>query len=226
MSGRLRSVALRGCDAEVDRILTANVGTLLAHRDPNGRFYTWFVTPGFRNDIDSVVNVNVVRYLGQRRETLPAIEFVLGLLTSGREQDSYWYYLDDLALYHAIARAGATVPRFKQCQDLLRDRIWARMRGQHDVAESDLMTALAASTMCRVSEPAALEADAGRSIDILLERQAPDGGWACEAFYAGPPPPGPRSVWFGSRELTTALAIEALALFAGTSQRLRGRRAL
>ncbi|OFW11955.1 MAG: hypothetical protein A3H96_21640 [Acidobacteria bacterium RIFCSPLOWO2_02_FULL_67_36] len=205
------SVALRGSGTETAGVLAANRETLLRHRDPAGRFYTWFGVAPPRNDVDSVVNANVARYLGDGPATQGAIDFVIDLLEHGREENSHRYYVDDLALYHAVARAGATVGRFEQASRLLASRILARLE-RGDVAGSDLLTALALSALLRV-DGVSSEQPRRALVERLLERQGADGGWACEAFYAGPPPPGPLTVWFGSRELTTALGVEALGLF-------------
>ena len=45
----------------------------------------------------------------------------------------------------------------------------------------------------------------------LVARQQEDGGWRRLAYYQGPAPPTPTAYYFGSRELTTALCLEALA---------------
>jgi hypothetical protein len=53
-----------------------------------------------------------------------------------------------------------------------------------------------------------------RQVELIVDSQCRDGSWPRLAFYSGPRPPLPRSVWFGSEELTTALCLEAVARYA------------
>ncbi len=62
-----------------------------------------------------------------------------------------------------------------------------------------------------------LEVDDGRAarslVGHLLAQQGEEGGFSRAAYFMGPFAPAPRSVWFGSEELTTALALEALVRY-------------
>ena len=54
------------------------------------------------------------------------------------------------------------------------------------------------------------------AVAYLVGCQHENGSWQRQRFYAGPPPPTPHTVWFGSEALTTAFCLEALARVADT----------
>jgi hypothetical protein len=101
------------------------------------------------------------------------------------------------------------VDALRGCRDRLLARVSERCaavrRPQHALG-----TALAALTLLNCEAEVDL---LDRQIDLMLDGQGEDGSWPRVAFYSGPRPPQPRSVWFGSEELTTALCLEALARY-------------
>ncbi len=149
-----------------------------------------------RDDVDPVVNANVVLYLGEREETRPAINFVVGSVLADATPFSIYYH-DPLALYHAAARAyrhGATALGVLRRPIL--ERI-ARTASSVD-ALTPLQAALAASAVLAFDPDEPL---GGELLRIVRSTQREDGGWDACAYYA---------VW-GSEELTTAFCLEALA---------------
>lgn len=187
----------------------ANRPLILGNRDPEGRFKTWLRSPERPNDVDSVVNANVVGYLGESSETEAAIAWLLELVAEGRVEGSSWYYpLTAPSLAYCMARAvRAGVSRWRAGGPGLLASLMARRQADGSFG-SVLETALTitAAVGFGLEEREVLE-PAARS---LLQAQAPDGSWPRLAFYSGPEPPGPHSVYFGSEALTTVLCLEAL----------------
>jgi hypothetical protein len=183
-----------------------NVTTILGNRHPSGLFKTWLRDPERNNDVDGVVNANVLLCLGERPETTAARDIVSAAINADREAQSTCYYLDPLALYHAVARAYAHGIRgFESCKQSVLTKIDAS-----PVALSALSAALRVSTrLCFGADSRSTD----RDVAYLLACQSAEGGFAREAFYSGPEPPAARSVWWGSEELTTALSLEALARY-------------
>lgn len=186
-----------------------NRAAVAANRDGQGRFLTW-LTEG-ENDVDAVVNANVVLYLGDSPETEAACDYLARQLGSAPPELGSWYYPDALALDHAVSRAawhGVSRLRARR-PDLLR-RV-AQRCGEAGSRRGPLDAALAAVTLlnCEAQGPLL-----DGQIDFILASQGADGSWPRAAFYSGPRPPLPRSVWFGSEELTTALCLEAVARYA------------
>ncbi|MBM3501405.1 MAG: hypothetical protein FJX74_22350 [Armatimonadetes bacterium] len=183
---------------------------VLRNRDSRGRFLTWFRPPGEMNDVDAVVNANACLLLGDDPGTAAAVAWLIDIVRQRREASSYWYYLDDLALYYAVTRAWreAKVAALWACRSAIVSRTLLR-RGPDGSFGDELATGLA---LCILQGWGGMDRQAlSVSAGCLLRSQRSDGSWPARAYYAGPTAPSPRSVWWGSPEITTAICIEALA---------------
>ncbi len=175
-----------------------NRALLLANRNAAGLFYTWLKGYGEKNDIDSVVNANVVLYLGDCEETVAACEHLTRAVRRAGEGPSYWYYLNDLALHYAVSRAiFHGVARLAPLRSAILDAVLRRQDGDGAFGD-ELSTALAVCTLLNLGSGNLPAADLG--IDHLIAMQHEDGSWRRIAYYCGPEPPSPRSRWFGSEE--------------------------
>jgi len=189
--------------------LGTNVEAILSARNETGLFCTWLRGPDLPNDVDAVVNANVVLYLGERPETEAACAHLRDCVLSGREAQSYRYYVDDAALHYAISRAWwHGVRSLAALRDPLVEKALGRQRADGSFGDA-LCTAWTVSTLMNMGADCS---DAiGRALSSLLARQSPDGGWPAIAAFAGPEPPAPATIRWGSQELTTAACVEALA---------------
>lgn len=194
-----------------------NITLLLHNRNESGLFYTWLnSSPDLeeQNDIDSVVNGNVILYLGEREETKKTIDFLNRIVLEDHEEDTYWYYLNNLALYYMMSRAYFNgVKSLHPSADSIIRKVTS-MQSQNGSFGDELNTALAISTLLNhnFSDLTILT----KGAEFLLDSQTKTGMWKKRAFYAGPQHPSPHSVWFGAEALTTALCLEALLRFEGT----------
>ncbi len=183
-----------------------NVALILRNRHSSGLFKTWLRDDSADNDVDGVVNANVLLYLGERAETLPARDIIIAAINQDREAKASIYYPNASALYHAVARAYVNgVAGFSLCKDAILRKLDCSCLNNDPIA-------LATSIFIRISF-GAIAGPVAVDVARLLALQHADGGFAKAAFYTGPEPPAPRSVWWGSRELSTTLCIEALATF-------------
>src|SRR5215218_2922430 len=66
-----------------------NIEYFTNNRDEAGLFYTWLGGAAASNNVDSVVNANVVFYLGDRDETENACQFLIDTVQSNHEENSY-----------------------------------------------------------------------------------------------------------------------------------------
>lgn len=191
--------ALRHCSEEVQ--LGLNLRVLLANRDAEGRFRT-FLTAG-PNNVDAAVNANVLLYLGERQETRAAVAWLCGLVERGEEAGASLYWVDALPFYYLLARAfHHGVAGLGACRAPAIRRIAARRRDDGSFGD-ELATALAVAGLLQLAAP---HDGLAAAVGALLARQREDGSWPRAAFYidfAGG--------FYGSEELTTAFALEALA---------------
>ena len=202
--------------AAAGRRFPNNRASLVANRARSGLFKTWIVRwwphprktyRFFRDstaevgDIDSVINANVVSYLGLCKETRPAIAHMLAVLRTNSEMMSTKWYESRFTVWYFFSHA------LREIVPEASEMILPRIEGTKPLNALDL--ALAASTMLLWN----------RTPDVqpLLDAQLSSGAWPRAGFYhAGlkrisrnefqPTPP-----WWGSEALTTLLAIEALS---------------
>ena len=211
--------SLSVCSQAVPRhpwvLFAMNVDCLRAAQDDRGRFRTWLGPPGAAGvvDVDGVVNANVVGYLAfQGRDGLGAraAAWLAGLVRDGSAEGASHYYPDALDLWDALARARQRgVPELRGLGAALAGRIRAR-RGADGGYGDTLRTARALSALHVLG--AAPEGEELRAtLERILGRQRPDGGWPEHLFWQGPLPPRPPSVGFASEMLDTASCVEALA---------------
>ena len=194
------SVVLRRISPFVVR--DRNVETFIENRDEAGRFYTWVGDSALENDVDSVVNANVVLYLGDRDETKSACRYLIDTIRSGCESDSHRYYLDDTTLYYAVSRAYAHgTSSLSGARDAIIERVL--LLGKDDGSFGDEL-----ATACAVCSLANFGYDGLTRLKDALRylegRQRADGSWRRVAMFQQP------GMYYGSEELTTALCLEAL----------------
>jgi hypothetical protein len=188
-----------------------NRAAVAANRDAEGRFLTWLGPNEEENDVDGVVNANVVLYLGACPESAAACDYLARLVAAPLFEPGSWYYPDPLALCHAVSRAAwHGVTALRACRGHLLQAVVERCLDGGGGPEP-LAAALAATTLLNCEAGGALLES---QIEVILASQEADGSWPRAAFYSGPRPPLPRSAWFGSEELTTALCLEAVARYA------------
>ncbi len=157
-------------------------------------------------EVDATVIANVVAYLGDTDSTAKAIDYLVDLIRSNREEGTSFYYVDVVSLYYMIARAcDCGVARFRDLGRPITERIEERL-ADSEADQSSLTLAMAACAMLTFSPDSPMLAEV---IDRLVALQSNDGAWERSAFYSGPPV-SPR---WGSEELTTGFAVEALGRF-------------
>jgi hypothetical protein len=195
------SLALRDSHDEIR--LGLNLRPILANRDEDGRFRTFLASPA-ANNVDAVVNANVVAYLGEREETRAACDYLCRVVVQGEEGRASLYGVDDLSFDYVLSRAYFLgVRSLEPCRAPMVRRILARQRDDGSFGDA-LATALACASLLNFEEA---PADVlGRALAALLAQQSEDGSWPRSTFYIDF-----NGGFYGSEELTTAIALEALA---------------
>lgn len=175
-------------------------------RSPATAFLFWRRTEADPQDIDGVVNANVLRYLGDGPWTPPVVGFLAHIVRRGQEAGCDKWYRSALAFHHALSRcARRGVSGLEPLREPALARVLAARAGDDGaIGTSALETALGAIAL-RNWGGAEDELAAARA--HLAATQAPDGSWETAPMYYG----GPLELrWWGSRELTTSLCLDAL----------------
>jgi hypothetical protein len=183
-----------------------NVRYFVENRNEAGLFYTWVGNAASTNSVDSVVNANVVLYLGDREETRSACRYLVDTIKSGHESESHQYYLDNVALYYAVSRAYARgASSLGEAREAVIEKI---LRSSKDDGSfgNELTTACAVCSLANFEYDGVTRLRDGAT--YLEGQQGADGSWRRApmwmAVFRG------SRLYFGSEELTTALCLEAL----------------
>lgn len=210
------------CSLAVGRHFLLALGRTLPkvfrERDGEGRFKTW-MAKGDRtsdwDDIDSVVNANVVVWLGDQTQTEGAQRWLRTLIDERREAGSSWYYPDTMDLYAALSRLGSDPAGvngvLRGLSAALADRILSRRVPSGHFGDAQ-RTAQALAALDRLQAWPS-DSEAARAADYLLRSQCADGSWPSGLVWQGPPPPNPPSAGFTSEALVTAYCMESLTRF-------------
>lgn len=196
-----------------DLAADSNVRVLLDEVDERGLFHTWLgqIPAGLcQNDVDSVVNANALLYLGDRRPETQVVSVYLNeIVAKDREEGSYMYYFDAMALYYMISRAYLNgCASLEACRDAVVGKVRARQQ-EHSGALDELTAALSVATLLNFACPD--RTVLGQLTDFLVHRQREDGAWPAIPLYGSPV--DPRDGFFGSEELTTGFCVEALCRY-------------
>ena len=188
-----------------------NVELLLRHRNDDGLFLTWFEGRTPDNDVDSVVNANVVAYLGDNTNTRPAQEWLTSLVEDGGHlSETMVYYKEDVDLYGALVRASEYgKPAFAGLRPKLAELI-GNVRTEEGAYGDPLRTAQALDALAALDAlPSSPHLE--QTLDFILSRQETGGQWSGSPASYGPRPPHPiRTLAFCSPAYDTALCVGAL----------------
>src|SRR5205085_5060037 len=179
------------------RTVPDNRDLLLANRDDDGRFHTWFLprprwlllratwplllrlpmlilffrrTSAKPLDVDAAVNANILFRLGAFPGRERVTDWLVRILEEGAEDRCDKWYQNPFVVRYFFSRA---------LDDSGRGRELLIGRTAAATPETMLDHALAAATL------SACGADPGRHVEALIDGQSPDGSWPRTAFYHG-----------------------------------------
>jgi hypothetical protein len=191
----------------------AALDAVRASRNERGLFNTWIGDPAkwFNIDsreIDTVVNLNALLLFGLAHEKIDSVcKFELQVVEVDGFKRGTVYYSSPLMYAHAFSRAyrEGNVTCLEAAVPKVRDAVVA-LQNKDGSWGNDLETAFGAVTLLNLNcKGEALD----RAIKAILARQSTDGGWELAPAYRGAVAP----LNYGSRAVTTAVSIEALAKY-------------
>jgi hypothetical protein len=223
------SMALQACGLPAPD----NAPALLANRDPQGRFYTWIVArrgtsplagglwrvhlrramrpvagreawrgaaaPG---DVDVVVNANVLAYLGDGAHAGAVADWLVAALDAPGPRPPDKWYRSWFTFYYALARCCSRgIAAVAPAADRIATRIAAATTAEGVMGAGPQDTALGISALAHLGAPVP-----GGAVAFVRAAQDADGSWPAEPLYFAA-----EEMSWGSRALTTALCLEALA---------------
>lgn len=184
---------------------------LLNYRDKGGIFYTWILdrylpknSSYFENDIDWVVNANTLFFFSLIKIPIPEVtDYLCNIVEKGDFEDGSIYYYSPFSFIYCLSRAYADggVIGLKPILRNIKNYLLNKQKVKVEKGNT-LENAMATASLINCGYKGIVVDGA---INNLLKAQKADGGWPNSAFFAGVP-----ELFYGSRELTTAIAIEAL----------------
>lgn len=173
------------------------------NKNETGIFYTYIVPNEHGYEVDCVVNADVLLYLGRNDPN------VCSYLNSAvrNNQSCALYYPDNISLFLAIARAYKNnVSCLNESRQIIIEKLKLLSRADGSFG-NDLQTAQALNALMDLGYRGS---EVQRGIANLTKAQSGDRSWKNTTFYLDPYLPHYPALYFGSKELTTALALEAL----------------
>jgi|GEM_PF-272364 len=193
----------------VDEAAMARIIKLLLATEASvgGPYRTWLTTKDSDPvwlDVDVAVNSNIAYFLSLAGHRLPKLDAFIG---QAIRADAYAspYYPSKYAFVYYFARSY---------HGPYRSQLLRQTRKLHAAADNDLNRALCLSARLHLGDkhPASGRREIEDTAKSLLNDQRRDGSWPAAAFYADPVKHG-RPYYNGAATLTTAFALEALALY-------------
>ncbi len=167
--------------------------------------FFWSYVEASRYDIDGIVNANVVYYLGERKETLPVIKYIIDNIIEGKEEEFDKWYKNPFVVYYFISKNYFNgITAFESIKKLILERLNNHLYNNGSFRNNPLDTALA---ICTLQNFKSFSSIYNSSIQYLIEQQLETGSWAKRIVYTG----GPKLIMgWGSEEITTSFCLEAL----------------
>lgn len=190
---------------------------LLEYRNAQGVFNTWIlnVDPPFEkkdNNVDWVVNANALFFYSLLGQSLPDVgRYLIRVVEIDAFKQRSPYYDSPFCFIYCLTRAYADGNAMKLRPAIAKIKDCLLSIKADDKLHSDtLQSALATVGLLNCSEGSAKSA---RLIEYLLSMQRREGGWSTGIFFTEGPYTEHHIV-YGSDELTTAIALEAISKYA------------
>jgi hypothetical protein len=194
---------------EVD--LPDNRALFYNNKTPEGIFLTWFLSdtslirekdyrPPY-NNICCGVNANILLYLGDIQETSGAVNYINDVITNDQQVEESTYFPNSFVVYYLISRAYSSgLNSLEPSKKCIVKKITCYLNEQQAL---DTMTViLAVASLLNFNQ---FTNEFSKWADWIVEAQSNDGSWPSASFFID------TSNHYGSKELTTALAVEVMS---------------
>ena len=190
---------------------------LMKNRNKQGLFITWIpgtsiswdpeVEPYVNNEeIDPVVNANAAYLCCQEMVKIPEVmKYLEEKIVTGEFDRPSNYYLSPTTFLYAVSKLIRFNPQFAQGEvgEACRKKAMSLIDGSGTTTPLEIALAVSAALNGFMQYP---DPNIDAAVAQLETQQGEEGSWNAYPFYKG------YLNYYGSRELTTALVIEAMAL--------------
>lgn len=196
-------------------LFPSNIDVILNQKNKDGLFNTFIPSNHkYNSSIDSVVNANVLLYLGESDVTKDVSKYLCDIILTDNEASSDSWYPDTVTLYYFISRAYFNGAKsLGVLREVLAKKI-TLLLDNGTFIRSSMHSALAICSLLNVNYNEEKVLD--DLIQNLLDCQRDNGAWPIYSLWGGNSGEWsndsrnyPEGFW-GSEELTTAFCIEAL----------------
>ena len=216
----LSALYIYGVDLDFETISTS----LLRYRDNEGIFYTWLIdlysddgeNENYANYIDWVVNANILFFYSLLKKPLPeVVDYLCRIVKEKVFINGSRYYNSSFSFAYCVSRiyAYSNAKRLQSTKPIIKGYLLDTQNNKGGWGNS-LEDAMATVSLINLGvKGKRLE----KAINNLLSLQESDGGWPIAPFFYYIYPS--KIQFYGSRELNTAIALEALSKYLQTSGR-------
>ena len=175
---------------------------LIKIRNENGLFYTWFPEKGKGNNVDWVVNANVLYFFQTMGIRIPEVEgYLVEVAKKGLFKKGSLYYHSPYAFGYFVSKLYYEFNLLEATRTPLIEFVIDNYKTLNCI---DL--ALGAVTLLNFGFK-------GKELDLMIKKilntQMSDGGWGVGTIFKH----RTKEIYYGSRELTTGVALESLNLY-------------
>ncbi len=175
-------------------------------------FHTWFLKEKtligeqdyipHTNNICCGVNANIVMYLGDCIETQGAIKYINDVVAKGYESKESIYFPNIFVFYYLISRAY-----YQGVYSLeeSRNQIICKILYYLDSNQYNMDIVSIILSITSLMNFNSFSSPLRKWIDVIINSQSADGSWQISSFFID------ASNHYGSKELTTAIALEAIS---------------
>ncbi len=154
------------------------------------------------NNICCGVNANILLYLGDSSKTKDTSDYINNVIVCGKEAQSCDYFPNSFAFYYLVSRAYASgAYSLEPSRNNIAEKILRSLNTSQ--YPSDIFSIiLAIASLLNFGK---FTHELTEWIEIIIDTQSADGSWPTKSFFVD------TTNHYGSQELTTAIAIEAIA---------------
>lgn len=188
-----------------------NKALFYSNKSSEGVFLTWLLSDTSlirekdycppHNNVCCGVNANILLYLGDTRKTSKAVKYINNIITDDKQLDKSAYFPNPFVIYYLISRAYSSgLYSLEPAKKCIVEKIAGYLNDQEAL---DMITVvLAVASLLNFNQ---FKSEFSKWVDWIIKAQCSDGSWPAASFFID------TNNYYGSKELTTAIALEVVS---------------